>query len=264
MQIIKVPFINGLGKTKGCEKAPEAIVSELSGIYTNEKNIVSEISRHNVTKININQENLDESEKMIYNESRKIFAKNDFSLFLGGDHSISYPLCRAFSESFANPGIVIFDAHADCVHDFYPPTHEDWLRTLVSKGFKPGNVILAGLRNVHSIEKDFISAKKIRCFMQKDIFGNLHDICDAIMETARKFDALYLSIDIDAVDPAFAPAVAYPEPAGLSSREIIYFIQRLNMLKNLRAADISEVNPLKDFNNITSKLAAKITAELIR
>ena len=91
----------------------------------------------------------------------------------------------------------------------------------------------------------------------------IRNICDAVMESAKDFDGLYISIDIDSVDPAFAPGTGYPEPAGLSSRELLYFIHRLKKLKNLKAVDIVEVNPEKDLNDITSRLAAKLCVELV-
>ena len=82
-----------------------------------------------------------------------------------------------------------------------------------------------------------------------------------VMEKARKFENLYISLDIDSVDPAFAPGTGCIEPGGLASRELIYFIQRLKLLKNLRMMDIVEVNPKIDVNNMTSKLAAKVIGE---
>lgn len=262
MLIVKVPAINGLGKTNGCEKAPEKIISELNEIYTNEQGIEIKINKNQIKEILVNPEDVEETNKNIYKEAKKIFTLNDFPIFIGGDHSITYPLLKSFIETFGNVGMIIFDAHADCMHNFHPPTHEDWLRTLIENGFKVENIILVGLRNIHNIEREFLQKNKLNCFMQKQLFENLQDSCDAIMEIARKFGALYLSIDIDAVDPAFAPATGYAEPAGLSSREIIYMIQRIKMLKNLKAADIVEVNPKKDINNITSRLAAKIISEL--
>lgn len=262
MLVVKVPAINGLGKTNGCEKAPEKIISELKEIYTNEQGKEIRIEKRQIKEISVDLQNLDETYKNIFKQSGEIFRKKHSAVFLGGDHSISYPLCKAFSEIFENAGILILDGHADCMHNFFPPTHEDWLRTLIEQGFKAENVILLGLRNLYSIERSFLQKNKIKCFLQKDI-ENLQDVCDTIMEMARKFNALYLSIDIDIVDPAFAPATGYLEPAGLSSRELIYLIQRLKLLKNLKAADIVEINPTKDFNSITSRLGAKIISELI-
>ena len=73
----------------------------------------------------------------------------------------------------------------------------------------------------------------------------------------------YVSYDIDFVDPAFAPGTGYIEPGGLSSREIIYMIKRLALLKNFRGADIVEINPDKDINGMTVKLGAKLLSEML-
>jgi len=74
---------------------------------------------------------------------------------------------------------------------------------------------------------------------------------------------LYVSIDIDVIDPAFAPGTGYCEPGGLSTRDFLYLIQRINKLKNLKAIDLVEINPDKDKENMTVKLGAKILSELI-
>jgi arginase family enzyme len=76
---------------------------------------------------------------------------------------------------------------------------------------------------------------------------------------------LYVSIDIDVIDPAFAPSTGYPEVGGLTSRQFIYLIQRINKIKNLRAIDLVEINEKQDKqnNNLTINLGAKILAELI-
>ena len=83
------------------------------------------------------------------------------------------------------------------------------------------------------------------------------------MIMARRWEAIYLSIDIDVLDPAFAPATGYPEPGGLTSRELLYSLGRLRMLKSLKAIDLVEVNPRLDQKGQTVKLAARILAELL-
>ena len=97
--------------------------------------------------------------------------------------------------------------------------------------------------------------------MAKDIsIMGLYDISEAVMELANKWDGLYISIDIDVLDPAFAPGTGYPEPGGLSIRELIYFLHRLKKLHNFRGGDLVEVNPKKDAG--TAIVAAKIITEL--
>ena len=97
----------------------------------------------------------------------------------------------------------------------------------------------------------------------KEIMANgIHDVSDSFMSVAKDFSDLYISIDIDVLDPAFAPGTGYIEPGGLSTRELLFFLQRLKRLKNLRAYDLVEINPAKDINDMTSKVGAKILVEL--
>ncbi len=265
MLVVKVPAINGLGKTNGCEKAPNAIIQALKEIYSNEQRKEIKTDEIKTREIQINNKNIEETNKNIFNKAREFLEKkeNDFVLFLGGDHSISFPLVKAFKSINKNPGLIVFDAHADCMKPMKEPTHEEWIRALVEQGFDVKNIILIALRNLDPEELKFLKEKGINCFFMKELFSDFKETCDLIMESARKFSSLYLSIDIDAIDPAFAPGTSYTEPAGLTSREFVYLLQHLTLLKNLKAADIAEINPNKDINNLTVKLGAKIVAELI-
>ena len=91
---------------------------------------------------------------------------------------------------------------------------------------------------------------------------NPSESCEVLMEFASGKE-LYVSIDIDVIDPAFAPATGYKEPGGFSSREFLYLIKRINKMKNLRAVDLVEINPDKDEKHdfITTKLGSKILSE---
>lgn len=259
MKLLKIPFsAGGLGKTQGTELAPDEIVKELKEFYMNESGI---LPLFDVEDVKINQSNIEETNKNIEEKVRKN-RKNKLAI-LGGDHSITYASFKAISD-LENPGLLIFDAHPDCMQDFDPPTHEDFVKVLVNKGLlKKENLILVGLRNWHKDEYDFLKKNKIRYFQMKEISEeNIHEITDSVMSIAKNFSHLYISIDIDVVDPAFAPGTGYPEPAGFTSRQLFYMLHRLNNLKNIKIVDIVEVNPKKDINNMTSKLAAKILAEL--
>ena len=97
MLIVKVPFINGLGKTKGCEKAPDILAK-------------------NAEEIKVDNDNANQSLKEIYSKAVQILKKGERFLFIGGDHSISYPLAKAFSKvSRKKKCLIVFDAHADCI-----------------------------------------------------------------------------------------------------------------------------------------------------
>lgn len=267
-QIIKIPGINGLGKTKGCEKAGNAILKFLNEIYSNEQGVPINVKSLDLEEIHLDNSNLELTNKLIYENSFEAYDKEKV-IFLGGDHSISYSTTRAFldycQDKGKEPCLIVFDAHPDCMpasSEF--PTHEEWLRKLIEDGFPIKNILLVGIRNSEKEEIRFLKDNNIKIISMNQLLLNLEDSCDIIMEFSNRKE-LYLSLDIDVLDPAFAPSTGYKEPGGLTSREMIYLIHRLNKVKNLKAIDLVEINSEKDKenNDLTVKLGAKILSELL-
>jgi len=287
--IVKVPGINGLGKTNGCEKAGNAILNSLKEIYSNEQGKPIDVNLLDLEEIHLDNYNLELTNKLIYKNALEIYGEKPKVVFLGGDHSISFSTTKAFLEycrqNNKEPCLVVFDAHPDCMEpvDENFPTHEEWLRGLIEKGFPSENILLVGVRNLWKDELEFLAKNKIKTISMNQLQEDLHETCDSIMEFSNtknlqaNFGAtkskelqdfvggkeLYVSIDIDVIDPAFAPATGYCEPGGLTSREFLYILQRINKIKNLKAVDIVGINPAKDTNGLTVKLSAKILSELI-
>ncbi len=266
MMIVKVPGINGLGKTNGCKYAGEAIINELKNIWSNEKGKIINKEVLDLKEIHVNDENLEEQEKLIYENAREAFENQDKVIFLGGDHSISRSIGTAFlkycMEMEKEPCLIIFDAHPDCMPFIKSPSHEEWLRDLIEKEFPVEDILLVGVRNSDQEEIRFLAEKKIKQISINQLNENLQDMTDTIMEFAFGKE-LYVSLDIDVVDPAFASSTGYLEPGGLTSRQIIYVMQRVALIKNLKAIDIVEVNSEDDRQGMTVKLASKILAEII-
>ncbi len=259
MKVIKIPLNTGaLSKKKGVEKAPDLIIQNLKNFYLKESGI---LPFFNIEEIEINNSNIDESNKNIFNHVNELMMP---AVLVGGDHSLTYSAFKGFAKKYSNPGLLVFDAHLDCENNFSPPTHEDYLRVLIEEGhLKKENIIVIGVRNVHSNELEFTRKNKIKIYSMNEFTNNgKNETTDAIMSVARRFDALYISIDIDVLDPAFAPGTGYIEPGGMSTRELLYFIQRLKNLKNIKLWDLVEVNPDKDINNLTVITAAKLVAEM--
>lgn len=268
MLIVKVPGINGLGKTRGCEKAGNAVLETLKEIYSNEQGEPVDAGLLDLEEIHLDNSNLEKANNLISKNAIEIFETKIKTIFLGGDHSISYSLGKAFLEhcksSGKEPCLIIFDAHPDCMSSVNSriPTHEEWVRALIDSGFPAENILLVGMRNSDPHEIEFLSRNRIRIIGMSQLLEDLRDTCDIIMEFSNQKE-LYLSLDIDVIDPAFAPATGYAEPGGLTSRQFLYLIQRLNKIKNLRAIDIVEINPERAGAEMTVKLGAKILAELI-
>jgi len=257
MEIIKIPTsLGGLEKT-GSEKAPDLIIKVLKNeIWLNE----------NEKKPFFEVKEIDFKGETDIKKVHDIITKNIKSngIYIGGDHSITYSTFKSFIKRNPNAGIISFDAHPDVYQNFEYPTQGDWLYYLIEEGIvKPENVIIVGVRAAAKKEIDYMKKKGIIYFPMKNILIHRETICDSIMEIARGFSSLYISIDIDSVDPAFAPGTGYMEPGGLTSRELLYFLQRLKLLKNIKALDIVEINPEKDVNGMTVKLGAKILGEFL-
>jgi len=260
MKLIGIPALNGLGKTVGTELAPKAVAEKLkTEIFLNESGIKPQLG---FEQLDVDKSSIIRTNQLI---EEAISSIEDMPIIIGGDHSITYSCFKAFSRKFQNPGIIVFDAHLDMENSFSPPTHEDYLRMLIEEGHvKPENVVLIAIRSWDRNELEFMRQNRIRAFTMKDITSEgLHEAIDAAMSIIRNFGAVYVSIDIDAIDPAFAPGTGYIEPGGLTSREFLYFLHRLKNLRNLKAFDLVEINPTKDVNGMTVKLGAKIVSEII-
>jgi agmatinase len=240
MKIYSTNRISALGKT-GPEQTPEAI-----------KQFLNLPTEH----IQVDNNNIQESEQILYDKAKEIFSNKEKSLIIGGDHSITYPLLQAFQEQNKNPFLIIFDAHADCMPPQKEPTHEEFLRAIIEDGFPSEKIILIGARKIEAEESKFLSSHNIKIFQT---IYDMESCADYITEKANGKD-LYVSIDIDAIDPSFAPAVNYPEPNGLTSKEFFYIFNRLLKIKSLKAIDIVEAVPEKDknFDYRTLRLITKI------
>ena len=254
MKIFKLPVSSGgLDKT-GQEKAPEKIIYFLDNeIWLNEQ----------YSKPVYETINLDFSGKTGFDEIDSYILENieTNSVYLGGDHSITYSCFKKFSQEHENPCLIVFDAHPDLYSQYDFPTHGDWLKHLIEqKLVKPENIFLIGLRAFSKEEHEYVKKHNIKYIHMKDF--SLND-CEKMIKFANSFDAVYLSIDIDVIDPGFAPAAGYLEPGGMTPRQLLHFVQALKNLNNLKAIDLVEIMPDKDFNDMTSKLGAKILGELL-
>lgn len=174
-------------------------------------------------------------------------------LCLGGDHSIAFPVISAHSEAFSGLNILHIDAHPDLYHNMQsnPFSHASPFARLMETG-KIQRLVQVGIRTLNAHQKE-----------QADRFGvEIHDMRDLGGLADLAFDGpVYLSFDLDALDPGFAPGVSHFEPGGLSTRQALEIIQTFR--GRLIGADVVELNPLRDPYGMTAMVAAKLTKELI-
>ena len=257
--LLLAPWSKGsIGKNDGCKDAPSMIVDALKNFFLDEFGLNKDYS---ITSIDVHDDQFQATHDAVAEAVRLVRKK---FILLGGDHSLTFPSVKSFVSLYKDARLLIFDAHLDMESDFLPPTHEDFLRALITGGFlSPEQVLLVGVRHWHDEEDRFLKDHHVRLLSMRSIarFGLTKTIEEVLSFVGDH--PLYLSLDIDAIDPAFAPGTGYPEPGGLSSREVLSVIHALKEHAHLLAADVVEVNPHRDVASLTTLLAAKLVKELL-
>jgi arginase len=174
-------------------------------------------------------------------------------LSLGGDHSVSFPIISAFAEKYEKLHILHLDAHADLYDNFddNPYSHASPFARIMETG-KIASLTQVGIRTLSKHQREQAQKFGVKVIEMKDF--NF----DFIQNLAAP---LYISLDLDVLDPAFAPGISHHEPGGMTTRELIKIIQAIPV--EIVGADIVEYNPMRDVQNMTAMVAYKLLKELI-
>jgi len=209
---------------------------------------------------------------MIYRKVREVAATGAVPIILGGDHSITWPSATAIAEvrQPGSIGIVHFDAHADTAPDTFGQLagHGSPMRRLIESGAVAGrNFVQVGLRGYWPPRNvlDWMNEQGLRWHLMTEIEerGAEAVIDQAISEALDGPDAIYLSVDIDVVDPGSAPGTGTPEPGGLLPRELLRAIRRIVGAVDLAGMDVVEVSPPYDWAESTASVANRCALEAI-
>ncbi|KAA3624607.1 MAG: agmatinase [Bacteroidetes bacterium] len=180
-------------------------------------------------------------------------ASGEKLLCLGGDHSIAYPIIEAHAEKYAGLNVLQLDAHGDLYHNFdgNPYSHASPFARLMEKGVV-NSLTQVGIRTLTTHQKE--QAKKFHV--------KVYEMKDFNFDFLRELEGpLYISLDLDVLDPAFAPGVSHHEPGGMSTRQLIQIIQSIPV--PVIGADIVEYNPTRDVHNVTAMVGYKLFRELV-
>jgi agmatinase len=209
---------------------------------------------------------------MIYRKIRDVAGSGAIPIILGGDHSITWPAATAIAELRApqRVGIVHFDAHADTANDSFGvlASHGTPMRRLIESGAIDGrNFVQVGLRGYWPPQETFDWMKEhgLRWHFMREIEerGAEAVIADAIAEALDGPDVIYLSLDIDVIDPGMAPGTGTPEPGGMLTREVLRAIRQIVGAVELAGMDIVEVSPPYDHAEATAMAANRAALEAI-
>lgn len=186
--------------------------------------------------------------------------------WLGGDHSITLPLLRAYRAQHGVPlGLLHFDAHCDTWADHFgePSGHGTWTREAIEEGLvAPEACVQIGIRSAaEKSTRDYVSDRGGLVLTARDLRGseNVTQLADVLANIRKRLTSsprpLYLTLDIDCLDPAFAPGTGTPEPGGLNTSQVFTLLEALADL-NWVGMDCVEVSPPYDHAELTSNAAA--------
>lgn len=244
---------------KGTSEAPDKIrqISSIRDTY----------SRDGVTSLGMPMDGLKKkvfdygnvSRNQIGDAISKIVSKSKIPISIGGDHSISVEIIRSISKKVGLLSLVYFDAHPDFIssaRNYYGSVFFDVLPYIDLK-----SSIQIGIRSPEQEEIDNIKKHDLSVITPFDILKN------GLLETEKKITEkvgknIYISFDMDAIDPAYAPGVSVPVPMGLRNSESVYLLKSL-VRKGILGMDIMEVCPDYDIKDRTSHLASRMIGEVI-
>ncbi|MGV8970105.1 MAG: agmatinase [Microbacteriaceae bacterium] len=200
------------------------------------------------------------SKKAVQDRVAEVARRGIIPIVIGGDHSITWPAATAVAEhhGYGNVVMIHFDAHADTANilDGNLASHGTPMRRLIESGAIPGDKFLqVGLRGFWPGEEDqkWMRDNGLKHYMMQEIWerGVKAVMADVIADAQAKADAVYLSIDIDVLDPGFAPATGTPAPGGFAPIDLLRFVRQIVLETNVVAMDITEVSPPYDHADIT-------------
>ena len=251
--IVGVPFDDHSTFLKGAALAPQRIREALHSPSSN-------MCTENTRDLGREQRFLDIGDLLIkdyihdiQHPVSRLLEKDARLLSLGGDHSITYPILKSYARKYKHLNILQLDAHPDLYNEFEgnPFSHACPFARIMEEKLA-ARLVQVGIRTMNPQQLEQIERFSVETIDMK--------AWDSLMKLSFN-GPVYISLDMDVLDPAFAPGVSHLEPGGLSTREVLKILQDLEA--PVVGADIVELNPGRDINGITAMAAAKFLKELI-
>ncbi|MDO5552880.1 MAG: agmatinase [Planctomycetia bacterium] len=262
--IIPVPYEATVCFQKGTQYGPEAILAVSDQLEHFDEELLQPIPREGVytwppvESADMPEEEMARIERFLRGE--RFFADRRFPILLGGEHSITPPIVRVAAEHYPHLSVLQFDAHSDLRDHFTHGgkfSHASAMRRVLEV---TPHLVQVGIRSFS--EEDVVA-----CPVQVENFvtpGMIEENADRAL--ARILDRLtadvYITFDMDALDPSFAPGVGTPEPGGLAWRTATRILREVSAAKHVVGADVVETMPIAG-NQLTEFVAARVVAKII-
>ncbi|CAJ35086.1 agmatinase [Methanocella arvoryzae] len=196
----------------------------------------------------------------VYQTSKQIVDAGKIPIMMGGEHSLTYPCVESLGK---NVGFVVMDAHLDLRTEYRGIKHN---HACVSRHVIENladKYVTIGVRSGPKEEWDYVRDNKdIRAYTNEDVYSRgIEAVLKEADEYLKGCDRIYLSLDMDAIDPSYAPGLGTPEPFGMTPREVRTVIRHFAPIT--AAFDLVEISPEYDAGSITSVLGAKLIRDFI-
>jgi len=269
--IMGVPFDSGTSYRTGTRFGPRKIREASLMIWGHNSTLnVTPLKKLNVVDygdVSVVPTSIEHTMTAITNTASEIIESGITLITLGGDHSIALPLLRAHAKKHGPVSLVHIDAHIDtweAEFEAVPYSHGTPFRYALQEGLiREGEYMQIGIRGPVSDENDYADAKELGArtvTIHEVMEKGVKEILKEVQE--RMKGPVYVTVDIDSVDPAYAPGTGTPEVGGLSSYQLLQFVRGLHGL-DLIGFDLVEVSPPFDHGDITSILASNIAFEYL-
>jgi arginase len=256
ISVLGVPFDKNSSFLKGAALAPpsirKALLSTSTNLWTENGIDLSANTDWNILE-DLDLKDTNKAFGQIENRINELLLQKARVISLGGDHSITYPIIRSYAKYYSNLNILHFDAHPDLYDELDGNrfSHACPFARIMEENIVK-RLVQVGIRTMTGHQREQAKRFGVEVIEMKDISK-----ADQILFNGP----VYLSLDMDCLDPAFAPGVSHYEPGGMSTRQLLGIIQ--NLQGNLVGADIVEYNPKRDSQGITGMVAAKLLKEIV-
>ena len=262
--VIGIPYDGGASARKGARLGPERMRfwSQHLTPFSEDRTRLGNIRICDLGDIKV-----DEVERDFDRIRQRLASLPNIPILLGGDHSVTIPIFQGQRQRYAKQrlGVLWIDAHPDLCDEFAGSklSHACVLRRGLESGIAAEDVCLVGVRSWEYQEIELIEAGGLHVYPAATVAENgMKQVAGVVREQLAKCDAVHISLDIDCLDPAFAPGTGIPDAGGLTARELITLIQSLKGLP-LVGLDVVEVAPPVDPSEATVFAALKMIMEFV-
>ncbi|MFA6176388.1 MAG: agmatinase [Phycisphaerae bacterium] len=256
--ILPAPFDATSTWIKGADKGPAALLEASANMETYDIETDSEVYTQGIFTDEPIKEKKSPEKMTAELKSRvlKHIKSKKYVVTIGGEHSVSAGAIAAHTESFDNVSIIQFDAHADLRNEYHGSKYNH--ACVMARARELGQVVQVGIRSA-AVEEGPLIQNVDNVFLAHKIYNN-NDWFDKCLSKLTK--NVYLTIDLDAFDPAIMPGTGTPEPGGLGWYQTLDFLKRLMTEKNVVGFDVVELCPIPA-NKSSDFLAAKLVYKLL-